>query len=609
MKMKMKQSGFILGVILLLVMSCSTIFAQNIVDNMDIVNSDIRDVFRSLGEMGGYNVLMDKTVQGNVTMKVSRNLTIKEVIELLAQTYGYSFRWVNNNTTVIVGDAKTFVGFESRYAKVYKLNYAKAEEAVAALKVVVKEEQIGVDKRTNQLTILGNVIEHENIQEIIAIMDRVVPQVNIECRVEEITKNASKSLGFDPIYVFSREDSEGNARQAGAFVYSTSGFNHFEMMLKLDALEEEGMARLLANPNVSTTDNQQGTIFIGDKYPVVTKNTGDDGVTYEIDYIDVGTRLTFTPRINNDKVVTVEVKAEVSTITAWRTAGENDVPLIRTREAHAVVRLNDGETFVLSGLKSKNFTEKTSGVPYLRKIPLVGLLFNKKTVQPNEETDICIFITPKIIRGNEPAPEIEKEIQVKPSAAAPASAPAQAKQQQPIHVTIEEQVKPVSVVEPAPAVVQEATAGPAAPVVAVEPAVAEEEPVVSLVDTDVAGITAVEEGQQSEATREVSYVVKKGETLNTIARKFGVQVDAIMQQNGLTANQIIREGQILTIPIPANHIYAVQPKETLWRISKRYGTTVDFLMEINGITDVTQVAVGQQIIISAPVDKIADSSY
>lgn len=150
---------------------------------------------------------------------------------------------------------------------------------------------------------------------------------------------------------------------------------------------------------------------------------------------------------------------------------------------------------------------------------------------------------------------------------------------------------------------------PAAPVVAVEPAVAEEEPVVSLVDTDVAEITAVEEGQQSEATREVSYVVKKGETLNTIARKFGVQVDAIMQQNGLTANQIIREGQILTIPIPANHIYAVQPKETLWRISKRYGTTVDFLMEINGITDVTQVAVGQQIIISAPVDKIADSSY
>lgn len=202
MKMKMKQSGFILGVILLLVMSCSTIFAQNIVDNMDIVNSDIRDVFRSLGEMGGYNVLMDKTVQGNVTMKVSRNLTIKEVIELLAQTYGYSFRWVNNNTTVIVGDAKTFVGFESRYAKVYKLNYAKAEEAVAALKVVVKEEQIGVDKRTNQLTILGNVIEHENIQEIIAIMDRVVPQVNIECRVEEITKNASKAWGLIPFMCF-----------------------------------------------------------------------------------------------------------------------------------------------------------------------------------------------------------------------------------------------------------------------------------------------------------------------------------------------------------------------------------------------------------------------
>lgn len=153
------------------------------------------------------------------------------------------------------------------------------------------------------------------------------------------------------------------------------------MMLKLDALEEEGMARLLANPNVSTTDNQQGTIFIGDKYPVVTKNTGDDGVTYEIDYIDVGTRLTFTPRINNDKVVTVEVKAEVSTITAWRTAGDNDVPLIRTREAHAVVRLNDGETFVLSGLKSKNFTEKPPVCPTSERSWLACCLTKDRSTQ------------------------------------------------------------------------------------------------------------------------------------------------------------------------------------------------------------------------------------
>lgn len=596
MKMKMKQAGFILGVILLLVLSCSTIFAQSMVDNMDIVNSEIRDVFRSLGEMGGYNVLMDKTVQGNVTTKVSRNLTTKEVIELLAQTYGYSFRWVNSNSTVIIGDPRTFAGFESRYAKVYKLNYAKADEAVAALKVVVKEDQIGVDKRTNQLTILGNVIEHENIQEIIALMDRVVPQVNIECRVEEITKNASKSLGFDPIYVFSKENAAGETKQAGAFVYSTSGFKHFEMMLKLDALEEEGSAKLLANPNVSTTDNQQGTIFIGDKYPVVTKNTGDDGITYEIDYIDVGTRLTFTPRINNDKVVTVEVKAEVSTITAWRTAGDNDVPLIRTREAHAVVRLNDGETFVLSGLKSRNVTRKSSGVPYLRKIPIIGLLFNKDTVAPNDESDVCIFITPRIINNDVPVAETKVERRVEPKAAAPV-------QQKPIEVSIDQQAKPVKV-ETAPAVVQ-APAGPVAPA----PAAVEEKPVVELAEVKAEEAPIVVQVQEFQAAQEVQYTVKKGETANAIARKFGVTSDAVLQQNGMTANDILNVGQVLSIPIPAGHLYTVQPKETLWRISKRYGTTVDCLKEINGITDATQIEVGQKIILSAPVEKIADASF
>ena len=354
-----------------------------IISNFEVLDADIRDVYRSLAELGGINVLMDPQVKGAVSIKLKHGLTIKDAIELLSQTYGYSFRWITQTRTVIIGNEKTFSNFESRETRIYHLNYAAPEQVKNALKIIITEDKIGVDVRTNQLTIKASILEHQNIEELLTRLDREMPQLNIEARMEEVTSRASKELGL--LWGFDQLSSAANFKLTS--------------IATIQALEEKNEARLLANPNISVTDSQEGKILIGTKFPVISTNRSSEGIEYSVSYIEVGTRLIVTPRINEDDIITVTLKAEVSDILEWRKTGEgDDVPVIRTREASSVIRLREGETFVLSGLHQENNTLNESGIPGLSKVPLLGRLFGSKKEGPNEQTEVVIFLTPKIIR-------------------------------------------------------------------------------------------------------------------------------------------------------------------------------------------------------------------
>ena len=147
--------------------------------------------------------------------------------------------------------------------RVYRLRYAASEEVVKALGVVVPQERIGIDARTNQLTILANVLEHQNIEEIIARLDRRMPQINIEARVEEISLAASKELGITW---------EFPHFSLGADL--TQDLNPCLTWLTPDPARNGGKGRrVLANPNISPRTAGR-KIFIGDRLPVITSESG-----------------------------------------------------------------------------------------------------------------------------------------------------------------------------------------------------------------------------------------------------------------------------------------------------------------------------------------------
>ncbi len=521
---------------------------QTLISNMDVVDSNLRDVFRSLAELGRLNVLLDPTVQGKVTVKLNNNLTVRESLELLAQTHGYSYRWLAANRTMIIGNEKTFGNFEARNTQVYRLVYSQANQIAEALNVVVPKERIGIDPRTNQLTINANLLEHQNIKELIVRLDREMPQLNVEARVEEIQRNLMDTIGVE------WEAAPLNLN----FITGAVSLN--DISRKVYLWEQQSKARVLSNPKIAITDSQEGVIFIGDKYPIITKSVDEKGVTtYKIEYIEVGTKLTVTPRINENNIVTIAVKAMVSSISEWKKAGDNDIPVIRSREASSIVRLRDGETFVLSGLNELKTTETTSGIKWLSRIPIVGWLFKTRKRDPNQDTEICILLTPRIIKNfsNE--------------------ATTAGKDEKSNLVVVSNNSQPA----------KQAEIG--------EP--------VKLASENTTGVV-----NQTANGYQINAVAKKGQTLAQLARYYGVTVASISETNKLTTKSKLSVGQQLIIPIPENHLYQVKPQETFWRIAARYGVAEQRLAEINQIKNINQIEVNQLIVLPCAVTKIVDRS-
>ncbi|MGE5551944.1 MAG: LysM peptidoglycan-binding domain-containing protein [Bacteroidota bacterium] len=359
------------------------------IENLDFVETDLRDVFRALGVAGQYNVLLTREVQGTISMSLRQRTTVKDAIELIARTYEFDLRWLEENKTVVIGKTgtlKSSFDTNSRLTKVFTLYYSTVTEIADALKVAVAANQLAVNPRTNQITVVGSALELENVEEIIAQMDHPMPQVNIEARMEEVVEDSMEELGLK--WTASMDLGVGT----GFSLVASS-----EISAKLTALETQNKAVLLAQPNASCLDSQEARIFIGDRYPITVTNIVNGQTQYSTSYVEIGTTLSIKPRVNVENVVTVTVKADVSSITKNVTTLAGEMPVIRTRSTESMARLKDGQTFVLTGLIRRDETTDTTGVPFLDKLPVLSVLFKNKRAE-TKNTVICVFLTPHIKR-------------------------------------------------------------------------------------------------------------------------------------------------------------------------------------------------------------------
>lgn len=679
----------------LLILVCMTLGGRwlaapdPVIESFNYVEADLRDILRSLGLAGNFNVLLTKDVAGTYTLYIKQPMKVRDAIEMVARTYGYDVRWLNEEKTVVViGSPDTLkenFDINLGLTKVFNLRYSSPAEIAEALKVVVDQaKQISMNPRTNQVVVTGSPLQLENAAEIVGQMDHPMPQVNIEARMEEIVESELQNLGLT-----------WNASINLAVGTGFSLINTSQLAAALNMLHSANKAVTLAQPNASCLDSQQATIFMGDKYPVALPQITDTGTVYTVEYKDVGTKLVIKPRVNKDNVVTVYVSVEVSSILRYEELQMGDkvgkYPVIRTRTTESLTRLRDGQTFVLTGLIHRDDKTKDTGIPLLDKLPVLSILFKNKNIE-NTGTVICVFLTPHIQKvieeeesdvgststtvggaktgdvpkgktgsesaaGSQPAgsgadtkPPADAGKQPPASGAAAGGAtggttPATAAPEADNEVSAEEMAEKASDAAAAKPVTVEAgvtasssgtgdAAKPADDAGAATPAgtgtggaqganpagtgapgaeAAGATAGTAAAATPAAGGVPSSGGAPSlprpEEIKHAAYTVKKGDTLASIGKKFGVDWQAIASYNKLTKNSVLRVGQQLLIPIPDDHKYVVQPKETLWRIAKRYGVTVELLVEINNLNDPTKIEVGQVIILPCSVKDIVNREY
>ncbi|NMB46823.1 MAG: BON domain-containing protein [Firmicutes bacterium] len=173
---------------------------------------------------------------------------------------------------------------------------------------------------------------------------------------------------------------------------------------RLEALIDEGKARLLAAPSLLTLSGKAAEFLSGGEIPVTVPKDGDLQILWK----EYGVKLNILPVVVDEDAVEVIVRPEVSTLD-WANGIRIDsltLPAMKTRRTETVVYIQDGTTFVISGLLANTDSQQVHKVPLLGDLPIIGKLFRSEQFK-TDQSELIFFVTPHILRGNEPAMDQE----------------------------------------------------------------------------------------------------------------------------------------------------------------------------------------------------------
>jgi general secretion pathway protein D len=174
---------------------------------------------------------------------------------------------------------------------------------------------------------------------------------------------------------------------------------NFDLTGFITALSQCKDSRLLADPNVVVVDNEPATISIVSEIPYQQlTQTGQGGNIGTTAFREAGVKLTVTPRISDDGTILMVVEPEFSRLTGF--TPEQNQPIIDRRTAKTHVRVNNGHTFVLGGLRQRTELTDRNGIPGLMKIPYIGWLFRSRRIEVRE-SELIVFVKPELVTTDE----------------------------------------------------------------------------------------------------------------------------------------------------------------------------------------------------------------
>lgn len=168
-----------------------------------------------------------------------------------------------------------------------------------------------------------------------------------------------------------------------------------------DVLKQQGLGRLLAEPNLVTTSGQEASFLAGGEFPIPVPQASGGGTTITIEYKKFGVALVFTPTVLDDGKIALKVAPEVSELDTTAgvafTSGGFFVPGLKIRRTSTHVEVKDGETFAIAGLLSDSHRNVVNKFPVLGDIPILGTLFRSSSFQKNE-TELVVMVTPHLVK-------------------------------------------------------------------------------------------------------------------------------------------------------------------------------------------------------------------
>ncbi|HEX6925338.1 MAG TPA: AMIN domain-containing protein [Longimicrobiaceae bacterium] len=417
--------------------------AQQAPITVNFQEADIRDVLASFAEFTGRSIVPGSGVEGKVTASI-REQPWDVALQTILGAYGLAAQEMPSGIIQVdrLENLQARMTQEPVATRTFRINYVPVQEIQESLQSLTSERgKISFNSTTNTLIVTDVPSVLERIDQMVQQLDVRTPQVTIEAKIVFVNRTQAEELGI----IYDLKDSRGNSLNrihpapdpqdptqsthdnlvllSGNSIAALGNANsrvqgpqletlvslvlgRFTLVSFLEALQLAELSDVQAAPVVTTLDNQQAEIWVGERTPIRVVDLastgaaggGGGGTTVTAprataELVDTGIRLRVTPHITADRRILMEMHAERSSAQLAAT----DIGVIfQTQQGETRVMVNDGETAVIGGLTVTEVTNTQSGIPYLMNIPFIGRLFRTERKR-EQKRDLLIMVTPHIV--------------------------------------------------------------------------------------------------------------------------------------------------------------------------------------------------------------------
>jgi type IV pilus assembly protein PilQ len=397
---------------------------------LEFADAEVRKIFQLLSEVSNKNLVLGDDVTGNISIKLV-NVPWDQALDIILDTKGLDKR-EDGNIIIIKGRGKFKTQAEEEQelkkaiiksielkAEVFNINYADVGSIATQLfSLKTDRGTIVQDSRTNKIIAKDIPQVLDDMRRLINQLDVPEKQVMIEARIVEASSTFSQSFGIN--WGIHAKDSIGNVMGIKDFNMGFGGLAStpppasgvsgtpggtmgisfgsifgagVNLDMRLNAAASAGLIKIISTPKVATLNNKSAKITQGQNVPYqATSLNGTD-----TKFVEAALSLEVTPHINANGTIGMKIDAKNDSV--GDATGGSLAPAINKKQATTEMLLRDGETTVIGGIFVDSDNDADSGVPYLKDIPLLGLLF-KSTTKTKVKTELLIFITPRILNTN-----------------------------------------------------------------------------------------------------------------------------------------------------------------------------------------------------------------
>lgn len=395
--------------------------------SLNLKGADLIDVLATFAEITGLNMAIDPGVRGTVTVDFV-DVPWDQALDIILRQN--SLTYVLDGNVMRIGTVDRIAAETAASRRLdeeerlnvplttlsFPINYARAADVAGLLRELASPRaRILVDTRTNQI-IISEIPQYlQTMQNLITTVDVPTRQVTIEARIVESSRTFLQQWGIDWGFEGDLDPSLGTGTglvfpnrvgfTGGPFDFA-AGRNVISVQLQdvlgafnldfaLSAFEQQGFAKVISAPRVTTQDNQSAQITSGFQIPYQTRIN----FTTTVQYLDATLSLSVTPQITDAGTVIMDIAVQKNEpAVGLSIVGAAGTPLT-TRQARTRLMVRDGGTAVIAGIFQTKDNDAVSRLPFVHNIPIIGALFRSHDISTSHD-ELLIFITPRIVRGS-----------------------------------------------------------------------------------------------------------------------------------------------------------------------------------------------------------------